>query len=230
MQATVRNVLSDGLLVSFLKYFHGTVDAFHLPQDLTGTWRTALPPGTRMPARILHVDPSTKHIRLSLLKNLVAFHLSETLPVLGEVYKDARVIRADKSMGLLLALPREAGNLLGYVHISNVADQDTAGNIGKSVPPGSKVSAKVIGYRMMDALATASMKESDLQQGADISWTTLKPGSILDGTVHSVEDYGILVQLGKAVRGLVPLMHVSEAATPKKLQPRFKAGQKIKVR
>ena len=28
----VRNVLSDGLLVSFLTYFNGTIDSFHLAQ------------------------------------------------------------------------------------------------------------------------------------------------------------------------------------------------------
>jgi rRNA biogenesis protein RRP5 len=183
-----------------------------------------------MPARVLHIDPSTKHIRLTLLKNLVAFHLSETLPVLGEVHEEARVLRADKALGLLLALPCKTGNLLGYVHISNVADQGTPENLGKAFPSGSRVAAKVIGYRMMDALASASMKKSDLEQSAEVTWANLTAGTVLEGTVHAVEDYGILVQLGKAVKGLVPLMHVSEAAAPKKLKPRFKAGQKIRVR
>ncbi len=32
VNARVRNVLSDGLLVSFLTYFNGTVDCFHLSQ------------------------------------------------------------------------------------------------------------------------------------------------------------------------------------------------------
>lgn len=34
VNARVRNVLSDGLLVSFLTYFNGTVDCFHLGQVL----------------------------------------------------------------------------------------------------------------------------------------------------------------------------------------------------
>ena len=32
MNARVRNVLSDGLLLSFLTYFNGTIDSFHLAQ------------------------------------------------------------------------------------------------------------------------------------------------------------------------------------------------------
>lgn len=37
--ARVRNVLSDGLLCSFLTYFSGTVDPFHLGTDLAADWR-----------------------------------------------------------------------------------------------------------------------------------------------------------------------------------------------
>lgn len=32
VNARVRNILSDGLLVSFLTYFNGTIDSFHLAQ------------------------------------------------------------------------------------------------------------------------------------------------------------------------------------------------------
>ena len=34
VSAKVRNVLSDGLLVSFLTFFNGTIDCFHLSQVL----------------------------------------------------------------------------------------------------------------------------------------------------------------------------------------------------
>lgn len=42
VNARVRNVLADGLLVSFLTYFNGTVDCFHLSQVDTNTFRTPL--------------------------------------------------------------------------------------------------------------------------------------------------------------------------------------------
>jgi rRNA biogenesis protein RRP5 len=62
VQVTVRHVLSDGLLVSFLKYFHGTVDLFHLPHESASKWRATFKTGTRVPARILYVDPSSKQV------------------------------------------------------------------------------------------------------------------------------------------------------------------------
>jgi hypothetical protein len=229
-QATVRNVLSDGLLVSFLKFFHGVVDLFHLPTENAANWRTALKPGTRLSARILYVDPSTKQVRLSLLKNLIAYHLPTTLPTLGAVYDAATILRADKALGLLLALPTELAPTYAYAHISNVADKGAiAANLGAKFPPGKTVRAKVTGFRMMDGLATVTLKASEISS-SDVSWDSLQAGHILEGSVHSVEEFGVIVQLAPAVRGLVPLMHVSEAAVPKKLQSRFKAGQPLRVR
>lgn len=204
------------------------MDLFHIPHDLAATWRTALPPGTRTPARILHIDPATKAVRLTLLKNLLAFHLPTALPALGDVHAGARVVRPDKSLGLLLALPTNPP-IPAYVHISNVADRAVPDALGKAYPSGTEVTAKVTGYRVMDALATASMRESDIA-ASDVTWASLTAGAVLEGSVHAVEEYGVLVQLGKSVRGLVPLAHVSEAAAPKKLTTRFKPGQTVRVR
>lgn len=40
VNARIRNVMSDGLLLSFLTYFHGTVDQFHLSTALPKlAWR-----------------------------------------------------------------------------------------------------------------------------------------------------------------------------------------------
>lgn len=49
----MRNVLSDGLLLSFLKYFHGTVDQFHLPLEHLSSWRTKYEENQRLQVRIL---------------------------------------------------------------------------------------------------------------------------------------------------------------------------------
>ena len=112
---TVRNVLSDGLLVSFLKFFHGTVDLFHMPIDTVGRdWHSAYKPNQRLKGRILYVDPDSKVVRLSLLKSLIGYHLPEAMPTLGDIYESATVLRADRSLGLLVSVcfnPRTAVNL-----------------------------------------------------------------------------------------------------------------------
>lgn len=230
VQVTVRNVLSDGLLVTFLKFFHGFVDLFHIPPDASATWRTTFKPNTRAPARILYVDPTSKKVHLSLLRHLVAYHLPQSLPTLGAVYDAAKVLRCDKGLGLLVALPVEPVACNGYAHISNVSDEPSAtANLPSAFPIGKEVAAKVTGFRVMDGLATVSLKTSDIES-SDVTWDTLHPGGVVEGTVQQLADYGVLVQLGANVRGLVPMLHVSEAAAPKKLQSRLKVGQKLRCR
>jgi len=46
VNAKVRNVLSDGLLVSFLTFFNGTIDCFHLTQVKDLSSSQAVPPLT----------------------------------------------------------------------------------------------------------------------------------------------------------------------------------------
>ena len=229
LQVTVRNVLTDGLLVTFLKFFHGFVDHFHLPPDTAATWRTAFAPHTRVPARILYVDPTSKKVHLSLLKHLVAYHLPQTLPTLGAVYAGAAVVRADKALGLLLSLPTEPAASAAYAHISNVSDSSAPANLATQFAPGTTVTAKVTGFRLMDGLATVSLRTADIE-ARDVSWETLEAAAVLEGTVHAVEEFGVVVQLAPAVRGLVPLAHVSEATAPKKLKSRFKVGQQLRAR
>ncbi len=51
MNARVKAVLSDGLLVSFLTYFSGTVDPFHLGQARPSPSATISPLCTPLPGR-----------------------------------------------------------------------------------------------------------------------------------------------------------------------------------
>jgi rRNA biogenesis protein RRP5 len=182
-------------------------------------------------------------VRLTLLKHLLGYHLPQSLPVLGATYSAARVVRADKALGVLLRLPATpsdppsaapvaaAAPALAYVHISNLADgNEVPAKVSDKFPPGKEVTAKVTGFRVMDGLAAATLRASDLAAASSVTWSSIEAGQVLTGTVHRVEEAGVLVQLAPAVRGLVPLAHVSEAAAPKKLKSRFKAGQALRVR
>lgn len=73
MSAKVRAVLPDGLLLSFLTYFTGTVDKFHLDEDLPAAdWAGKYSENQRLKARVLFVDPGTKRVGLTLKPALVA--------------------------------------------------------------------------------------------------------------------------------------------------------------
>ncbi|CAL5224877.1 g7636 [Coccomyxa viridis] len=77
----VRNVLSDGLLVSFLTFFNGTIDCFHLTQELMqADWQKSFEAGQRLQARILYVDAGSKRVCLTLLPHLVAGQSAPSLP------------------------------------------------------------------------------------------------------------------------------------------------------
>lgn len=227
---TVRHVLPDGLVVSFLKYFHGCIDRFHLPQDLLSSWRTAITPGMRLKARILYIAPADKLVRLSLLKNLVSYHLPTELPTLGTVYDPVRVFRADPAVGVLCSLPPESAAPFGYIHISNLRDGTTVpSHVSKEFPPSTELRAKVIGFRPMDALVTLTARPAAVES-SDVTWDTLEAGMVLAGRVHAVRESGLTVQLTPEIRGLVPLAHVSDSAAPRKVSSKFKPGQSVRVR
>jgi rRNA biogenesis protein RRP5 len=139
VEARVREALGDtGVVVSFLRYFHGTIDRDHLPPSMVGEQQQqqekkksnkggdgdagddALPSspasstmpavGSRLLARVLFVDPATRRVGLSALPHVVQRTLpAGPLPRLGEVLEGAVVRRVDPGLGLALDLPLAAG-------------------------------------------------------------------------------------------------------------------------
>ncbi|KAL4538228.1 hypothetical protein Ndes2526B_g03454 [Nannochloris sp. 'desiccata'] len=129
--ARVRHVLSDGLLVSFLTFFTGTVDPFHLgpskkeevadgkdkkkkkkeEEEKKGTekaslgdWRADYSENQRIKARILFVDAASKRVGLSLQRHLLEWSLPTNFPAQGQTFSAAVVKRVDPGLGLLLDL------------------------------------------------------------------------------------------------------------------------------
>eukprot|EP00955_Chlamydomonas_euryale_P056413 356404-Chlamydomonas_euryale.AAC.2 len=103
-------------------------------------------------------------------------------------------------------------------------------------PPSSR-QGRVIGFRLVDALATVSLKKSAVECDAP-SYSALAPGMAISGTVVSVDKGvdgsagvdagrssggGVLVSCGPSVRARVSLLHASDAGTAK-------AAGKLKVR
>lgn len=115
-------MLSDGLLVSFLTFFHGTIHVYHLPAG----WRKRYSEGTKLRARLLYVDLTLKRASLSLLPHLISLSLPSPVPVLGSVFQEAEVLRLEEGggPGLLLRLDGLAeGPVAAYCHVSNALDE-----------------------------------------------------------------------------------------------------------
>lgn len=122
VNARVRAVLSDGLLLAFLTYFTGTVDLLNMedPLQTAGQLASSFVENQRLRARILYVDPTNKRVGLTLSKPLVQLSELPPLPPIGAVIENAVVRRLDTAVGLLCELKGDAvpgASAAGYAHV-----------------------------------------------------------------------------------------------------------------
>lgn len=143
------------------------------------------------------------------------------------------MFRPDNNLGVLVKVPTEPIASLGFIHISNLepkqGSKTVSAQVGKEFPAGSVVRAKVVGYRLMDALMTLTAR-ADAVEAAEVTWATLQAGMQLWGRVHTVKENGITVQVTPAIRGLVPLKHATDSGNVTNLPKRFAPGKMVKFR
>ncbi len=232
VNVNVRNVLSDGLLVSFLTFFTGTIDPFHLDRALD-----KCKAGQKVKARILYCDPNKKQLSLSLLPHLVGWEAPE-MPGRGDVYEKATVRRVDEGLGLAIDLPAadnppvgakgsEAGDAVyrSYAHISNISDTQKIDDLAKRFKPGQVVKCRVVGFRQLDGLANVSLKPT-VVDGSMLDISELRAGVKLSGVVDSIDASAMTVKLSPHLKAVVPALHMSDA-THKKAHKKFKVGQTV---
>lgn len=95
--------------------------------------------------------------------------------------------------------------------------------LDKSHPPGTKLKVRVIGFRLMDALASVTAKPSITDKDV-LGYGEIYPGMPLGGTVTDVEHAsGLLVEVGPGMRALVPVIHMSDLGT-EAARKKFKVG------
>ncbi|KAJ3431155.1 protein rrp5 [Anaeramoeba flamelloides] len=121
-------------------------------------------------------------------------------------------------------------NLIGYIKRKDLVDQISDGNPLKS----SKFNldnikkGRVIGKLIRDEILTLSFKKSILNQRF-LNFSDIKTGMMITVTVATLEKYGILVDITKTIRGLIPKLHLSDIIleSPELI---FKKGNRIKCR
>ncbi|KAK6945417.1 hypothetical protein RJ641_026519 [Dillenia turbinata] len=94
VNARVQSTLENGVMLSFLTYFTGTVDLFHL-QSLfpTANWKD-------------DYNPNKKLVKT------------------GDIFEQSKVVRVDRGLGLLLEVPSASTSTPAYVSISEAADEE----------------------------------------------------------------------------------------------------------
>eukprot|EP00899_Mesostigma_viride_P026493 jgi/Mesvir1/7028/Mv09156-RA.1 len=231
VDATVAGALPEGLHLSFLSYFSGSVDRDHLPDPLSVVDPSAVfPLKQRVKARILYIDVDKRRIGLTMNPSLVA-HVTPPAPLpVGSVVA-ATVRRVDTTVGVLLELPVTSQQKVpAYAHISNLSDTKVD-KIGSLLKRGQEVQARIIGYRSIDGLANVSLKPSVVSQ-AFVSRSELKPGMLVKARVAKVEEFGLVLSLGESVTALCPALHVSDAATntSRPSKTKFQVGTELQCR
>ena len=227
VNSRVKQVLEDGINVSFMTYFSGTVDCFHTGAAATAKGvATVFKTGERMRARILFVDTASKRICLTLLPHLLDYKPIE-LPKLGQVFSTAKVERIDSGQGVALSILDNKHAVAGYAHVSQLSDERIE-KVEKKFKVGRSVNVRVIGHRLLDGLVSVSLKSSVMAQPF-FSLDELTPGMLVNGEVLAVEHYGAIVKLAEGIKALCPPLHVSDIVgrtTSSKVSP----GAKLKFR
>ncbi|KZV37907.1 hypothetical protein F511_12189 [Dorcoceras hygrometricum] len=228
VNARVQSTLENGIMLSFLTYFTGTVDVFNLDRIFPSPkWKNDYSNNMRVNARILFIDPSTRAVGLTLNPYLVSNKAPPSLVKVGDIFDQAKVIRVDKGSGLLLETPTIPVPTPIYVNVTDVADKGVQ-KLEKCFKEGSLVRVRVLGFRRLEGLATGILKTSAFE-GSVFTHSDVKPGMVVKAKVITVNRSGAIVQLASGVKALCPLRHMSELEI---LKPRkkFQVGVELLFR
>lgn len=227
VNACVQSTLENGILLSFLTYFTGTVDLFNLDKTfLSSNWKTGYSKNIKFNARILFIDPSTRAIGLTLKPQLISNNSPACLVKIGDVFEECEVVRVDKGSGLLLKVPTVPDPTPTYVNVTDIADKEV--KLDKIFKEGSSVRVRILRYRHLEGLATGTLKTSAFE-GSVFTHSDVKPGMVVKAKVIAVDSFGAIVKLASGVKALCPLRHMSEfeIAKPRK---KFEVGIELVFR
>ncbi|KAM3246622.1 rRNA biogeneis protein RRP5 [Capsicum annuum] len=228
VNASVRSILDNGIMLSFLTYFTGTADMFNLQQSFpSSNWKVDYPQNKKVNARILFIDPSTRAVGLTLNPHLVHNKAPPALIKVGDIFDQSKVIRIDRGLGLLLEIPSSPVPTPTYVNVSDVADKEVI-KLEKSFKEGKLVRVRVLGFRHLEGLATGVLKTSAFE-GSVFTHSDVKPGMVVKGKVIAVDSFGAIVQFSSGVKALCPLRHMSEFEIVKP-RKKFQVGAELVFR
>ncbi|XP_051148647.1 rRNA biogenesis protein RRP5 [Andrographis paniculata] len=228
VNARVQSTLENGIMLSFLTYFTGTVDIFNLDKIFPGpNWEQEYDKNMKFNARVLFIDPSTRAIGLTLNPHLVSNKALASFVKIGDIFDQSKVVRIDKDSGLLLEVPTLPVPTATYVNMPDVADKEI-GKLNKKFKEGSCVRVRILGYRRLEGLAIGTLKASAFE-GSVFTHADVKPGMVVKGKVIAVDTFGAILQFASGMKALCPLRHMSEFERTKPSK-RFQVGIELVFR
>jgi rRNA biogenesis protein RRP5 len=223
------DLLDGGCLFSLWQAgFTATADWIHCGgEEMIGLTEK----GDKKLCRIIWIDPSTKGVGLSLLSHLTKQVAVEWSKSVGEMFSEAVIIKSQPKLGLQLSIV-DVGT--AFAHISKIVDgtePPQSAALRKEFPIGKKIPCRVLELNLFDGLYVVSLQPSVLS-AAVTSYESLTAGMKVSGKVVKVDAaFGVLLELGQNIRGIVTTIHLSDSAGSETApESRYKVGQMCKGR
>ncbi len=111
--------------------------------------------------------------------------------------------------------------------IKNVNQED----VEKQYRVGRGVCCRVVGHHLVEGYSLATtMSPFDEDKQAITHSSQVFANQILDVKILSLNNFGLVLQIGEKLQGICPAIHASDSATGLNLQKRFKVGQKLRMK
>lgn len=224
IRACVKRVTPHGLIVTYLSSFTGVVDFLHLDEDKASTYSQ----GQEVLARVLHVEPSTRHVSLSLRSHLLppggavldVFN-SERM---GEVVQGCKVTDLHYHSGAVIKMP---DGTTAFVHKNLMKEPNEEFNPNRLLAK-SEHSLRIIDYSPMEQIHLVTLRRSTIEM-TFFRYQDIKVGQIVEGKVADLQEHGVFVRITGHIRGMIPRIHLADVVlkNPEKM---FYEGLKVKCR
>ncbi|XP_067297092.1 protein RRP5 homolog [Pseudorasbora parva] len=224
IRARVTKVTHHGLIVTYLSSFTGVVDFLHLDEEKASTYSQ----GQEVLARVLHVEPSTRHVSLSLRSHLLppgGAVLDEYFTQrVGEVVKGCKMTDLHYHSGALMKMP---DGTRAFVHKNLMKEPSEEFNPNRLLSQDQH-SLRIIDYSPMEQIHLATLRRSTIETKF-FRYQDIKVGQIIEGIVTDLQDHGVFVRVTDHIRGMIPRIHLADVVL-KNPEKRFYEGLKVKCR
>lgn len=224
IRARVKRVTPHGLIVTFLSSFTGVVDFLHLDEDKASTYSQ----GQEVLARVLHVEPSTRHVSLSLRSHLLppgGALLDECISQrVGEVVQGCKMTDLHYHSGAMMKMP---DGTMAFVH-KNLMKEPTEEFNPNRMLSQSEHSLRIIDYSPMEQIHLATLRRTTIER-TFFRYQDIKVGQIVEGIVTDLQEHGVFVKVTDHIRGMIPRIHLADVVL-KNPEKRFYEGLKVKCR
>ena len=223
VRGTVRSLTDFGAFVDI-----GGVDALLHVADIS--WARVNKPadvlavGQEVEARVVKVDAARRRISISL-KQL----LPHPWDVVSDKYKAGdRVTGAVTRVAEFGAFVELEKGVEGLIHLSEMSWSKKVRKPSDVVKAGDQVDVVVLGVNQAERRISLGLKQALGDPWADAA-LKYAAGSVVEGTVTSLQKFGAFVQVAEGVEGMI---HVGDISAEKRInhpQDVLKVGQAVKA-